>query len=178
MTRRRATVFGYLAVALVVAVGGFRLLVDPARRLESTLVMAMFRPVGDRASLVNETFFQLLPPDQQAFRAELTPYCSAVIPILALVCIGFFILHGTWQRRLLSVGAATLVILVCNVLRISGSLWAGYELGGDALLLFHDWIGTFFALAYTMGGFFLMLFLLLPSATASMPRAARVSDVL
>jgi hypothetical protein len=29
-----------------------------------------------------------------------------------------------------------------------------------------------------MGGFFLMLFLLLPSAKAQIPRAARVSDVL
>jgi len=128
--------------------------------------------------VVHATFFQLLPPDQEAFRAQLTPYCSALIPILALVCIGFFILHGTWRRRLLSVGAAALLVLVCNVLRISGSLWAGYELGGDALVLFHDWIGTFFALAYTMAGFFLMLFLLLPSPSASMPRAARVSDVL
>jgi len=39
-------------------------------------------------------------------------------------------------------------------------------------------VGTFFALAYTMAGFFLMLYLLLPSATAKVPRAARVSDVL
>jgi carbamoyl-phosphate synthase large subunit len=98
--------------------------------------------------------------------------------MLALVWIGFFILHGSWSRRLLAVGAAAGLVLACNVLRISGSLWAGYELGGGALLLFHDWIGTFFALAYTMGGFFLMLYVLLPSATAKMPRAARVSDVL
>ena len=64
------------------------------------------------------------------------------------------------------------------MLRISGSLWMGYEFGGKALVLFHDWVGTFFALAYTMAGFFLMLYLLLPSATAQIPRAARVSDVL
>ena len=39
-------------------------------------------------------------------------------------------------------------------------------------MLFHDWIGTFFALIYTMAGFFLMLYLLLPTATAQIPRAA------
>lgn len=178
MNRRRLTVFSALGMALAVAVGGFYLLTGPARRLEVTLVMALLRPVGSRASVVNDNFFQLLPPGQVAFRAQLTPYCSSLIPILALVTIGFFILHGTWRRRLVSVGAATALVLVCNVLRISGSLWMGYEFGGGALVLFHDWIGTFFALVYTMAGFFLMLFLLLPPASAQMPRAARVSDVL
>jgi exosortase/archaeosortase family protein len=128
--------------------------------------------------VVNHTYFQLLPPGQVAFRAQLTPYCSSLIPILALASIGFFILHGTWLRRAVSVGAATALVLLCNVARISSSLWMGYEFGGNALVLFHDWIGTFFALAYTMAGFFLMLYLLLPTATAQIPRAARVSDVL
>ncbi len=178
MNRRRATVFTSLALSVFVAMVGFYVLSGPARRVETALVMLLLRPMGNRASVVNEDFFQLLPPGHEAFRAQLTPYCSSLIPVLALVCIGFFILHGTWQRRIISVAAATALVLVCNVLRITGSLWAGYEWGGTALLLFHDWIGTFFALAYTMAGFFLMLFLLLPSATATIPRAARVSDVL
>jgi exosortase/archaeosortase family protein len=178
MNRRRFVVFSALAMAIVVAVGGFQLLNGPARRLEAMLVMAVLRPAGSRASVVNHTYFQLLPPGQMAFRAQLTPYCSSLIPILALASIGFFILHGTWLRRAAAVGAATVLVLLCNVVRISSSLWLGYEFGGSALVLFHDWIGTFFALAYTMAGFFLMLYLLLPTATAQIPRAARVSDVL
>lgn len=178
MRRRQLTVFAALAMSLAMAVGGFRLLSDPARRLEAALVMALMRPVGSRVSVVSETYFQLLPPDQQAFRAQLTPYCSSLIPVLALATIGLFILHGTWRRRLLSVAAGSALVLACNVLRISGSLWMGYEFGGGALVLFHDWIGTFFALGYTLAGFFLMLYLLLPSSTAPIPRAARVSDVL
>lgn len=178
MTRRRFVVFSALAMALLVAVGGFQLLNGPARRLEAMLIMAVLRPAGSRASVVNDTYFQLLPPDQAAFRAQLTPYCSSIVPILALATIGFFILHGSWPRRVLSVGAAAALVLACNVARISGSLWMGYEYGGNALVLFHDWIGTFFALVYTMAGFFLMLYLLLPTATAQIPRAARVSDVL
>jgi exosortase/archaeosortase family protein len=178
MNRRRFVVFSSLAMALLVAVGGFDLLNGPARRLEAWLVMATLRPVGSRASVVNENFFQLLPPNQVAFRAQLTPYCSSLIPILALATIGFFILHGSWRRRVVAVAAAAALVLACNVLRISGSLWMGYEFGGNALVLFHDWIGTFFALIYTMAGFFLMLYLLLPTASAQIPRAARVSDVL
>jgi exosortase/archaeosortase family protein len=178
VNRRRLIVFSALAMALLVAVGGFHLLNEPARRLEAMLVMTTLRPMGDRASVVNQNFFQLLPPGQVAFRAQLTPFCSSLIPILALATIGFFILHGTVLRRLVSVGAAAALVLVCNVVRIGGSLWMGYEFGGNALVLFHDWIGTFFALAYTMAGFFLMLYLLLPTASAQIPRAARVSDVL
>ena len=87
MNRRRFVVFTSLAMALLVAVGGFDLLNGPARRLEAWLVMATLRPVGSRASVVNDTFFQLLPPNQVAFRAQLTPYCSSLIPVLALATI-------------------------------------------------------------------------------------------
>jgi exosortase/archaeosortase family protein len=178
MNTRRARVFTALGLALLVAVAGFQLLTEPVRQLEAMLVMGVLGGMGSRASVVSSHVFQVLPPDQEAFRAQLTPYCSALIPMLALVCIGFFILHGSWPRRLVAVTTAAALILVCNVLRISGSLWMGYEYGGGALVLFHDWLGTFFALTYTMAGFFLMLFLLLPSATAKIPRAARVSDTL
>jgi exosortase/archaeosortase family protein len=178
VNRRRFVVAAALAMALLVAVGGFMLLSGPARQLEAVLVMAALAPVRSHASVVNDTYFQLLPPGQVAFRAQLTPYCSSLIPILALVSIGFFILRATWLRRLLAVGAAAGLVLLCNVVRISTSLWMGYEFGGNALVLFHDWIGTFFALAYTMAGFFLMLYLMLPAATATIPRAARLSDVL
>jgi len=178
MNRRRLVVSTSIGIALLVAVGGFYLLTDPVRRIEVAMVMALFRPVGSRADVVDGVLFQMLPPDQEAFRAELTPYCSALIPVLALTCIGFFVLSGPWRRRLLGVAAAAALIVLCNVLRIGGSLWMGYEFGGNALFLFHDWIGTFFALAYTMAGFFLMLYVLLPSASASIHRAARVSDVL
>jgi exosortase/archaeosortase family protein len=178
VSARRLRVFSALSMALAVAMGGFYLLTDATRRLEALLVMGVLRPAGSRASVVDGSIFQLLPPDQDAFRAQLTPYCSSLIPILALITIGMFILHGTWARRLVSVTTAAALVLLCNIARISGSLWMGYEFGGNALVLFHDWIGTFFALVYTMAGFFLMLYLLLPSATAQIARAARVSDVL
>ena len=172
------TLFSARALSLVVAVGGFHLLNGIARQVEESLVMGFLTPMGGRASVLPGHVFQLLPPDQLAFRAQLTPYCSAVIPVLALATICFFVLSGSLVRRLVSVLTATALILVCNVLRIAASLWMGYQYGGTALVLFHDWVGTFFALTYTMAGFFLMLYLLLPSATAQIPRAARVSDVL
>jgi exosortase/archaeosortase family protein len=88
------------------------------------------------------------------------------------------VLSGPWPRRTVAFVCAAVVVVFCNVLRVAGSLWIGLHVGARGLVLFHDWIGTLFGIAYTMLGFFLMLFLLLPKATASIPRAARVSDVL
>jgi carbamoyl-phosphate synthase large subunit len=98
--------------------------------------------------------------------------------VLALAAIALFILRGPAGRRVVGLLLSAGLIFACNVLRISGSVWVGLHLGSPALVLFHDWVGTLFALAYTMTGFFLLLFFLLPSATARIPRAARVSDVL
>ena len=178
MTRRRVEVFSALALGLALAFFGFYLLTGPIRDLEVMAVLALMAPMGDRAAAVNGNVFQVLPPGHEAFRAELTPYCSSLIAVLALAAIALFVLHGPWPRRLFALSAAVTVVVCCNVLRVTGSLWMGYRFGDRALVLFHDWAGTLFALAYTMGGFFLMLFLLLPSAKASIPRAARVSDVL
>jgi carbamoyl-phosphate synthase large subunit len=133
---------------------------------------------GDRATVVGDHVFQVLPGDNDAFRASLTPYCSALIPILALAAIALCVLRGRPVRRVVAFVVAAALVLAGNVLRIAGSLWVGVEGGAGSLVLFHDWVGTFFALGYTLVGFFLMLYLILPSAAARIPRAARVSDVL
>lgn len=178
MNRRRTEVFSALAMGITVAFVGFYLLSGPVRDLEVMAVLGLLAPFGERASVVNGYVFQVLPPDHAAFRAELSPYCSSLIAMLALAVIAIFVLHGPWPRRLFAMSIAMSAILACNVLRVTGSVWVGYHFGDGALVLFHDWAGTLFALVYTMAGFFLMLFLILPSAKARIPRAARVSDVL
>jgi exosortase/archaeosortase family protein len=178
VNRRRAEVFTALAMGIGLAFVGFYLLSDVVRDLEVMVVLGLLGPLDEHASVVNGHVFQVLPPDHAAFRAELTPYCSSLIAVLALAVIAIFVLHGPWPRRLFAMTAAMTAILACNVLRVTGSVWMGYEFGDRALVLFHDWAGTLFALAYTMAGFFLMLYLILPSAKARIPRAARVSDVL
>jgi carbamoyl-phosphate synthase large subunit len=108
----------------------------------------------------------------------LTPYCSSLVSILALAAIAVFVLRGPLLRRLSAFTVAGMFVLTCNVLRIGGSLWAGLRYGPQGLVLFHDWLGTMFGLLYTLFGFLLMLYLMLPSATADIARAARTSDVL
>jgi carbamoyl-phosphate synthase large subunit len=177
VTARRLRVASALLVSLLIAFGGFFLLTGPMRDLEGGIVLDLLG-YGDRASVVGDHVFQVLPAGNEAFRASLTPYCSALIPILALGAIAACVLRGDPVRRLLAFLLAAALVLTGNVLRIAGSLWVGIQTGPGGLVLFHDWVGTFFALTYTLVGFFLMLYVILPSATATIPRAARVSDVL
>ena len=176
MNRRRAQVAVSLIAGLVVAYVGFYLLVGPVRGLEVRGVMGLMH--NDRITVVRGDTFQVLASHGLPFRAEVTPYCSSLIALLALTVICLFVLHGPLLRRLGALAVSVLLVLVGNVLRIAASLWMGDRFGVHWLVLFHDWVGTLFALAYTMAGFFLMLSLLLPSATAQIPRAARVSDTL
>ena len=177
MNARRVRVASSLLVCLLIAYGGFLLLTGPMRTVEGDLVLGLLG-YGGRISVVGDHVFQVLPAGNDAFRASLTPYCSALIPILALAGIALCILRGNPVRRVVAFLVAGVLILTGNVLRIAASLWIGIEAGPGSLVLFHDWVGTLFALTYTLVGFFLMLYLILPSATATIPRAARVSDVL
>ena len=177
MTAMRMRVGLALLSAVALAYVGFALLKGPVRDLEASLVMDLLGK-GSRVSVVGDHVFQVLPSDHDAFRATLTPYCSALVPLLALAAIALCVLRGPLVRRIAALGAAAALVLLGNVLRVAGSVWVGLETCPSGLVLFHDWVGTLFAMTYTLTGFFLMLYLLLPKATLRIPRAARVSDVL
>lgn len=178
MTLRRAQVLLALFASILVALLGFRLLNGPMRTLEQTAVLRVFVVLRAKTTIVSDHTFQVLSPGHFPFRAVLTPYCSSLVSVLALAAIALFILRGPLGRRLAAFAVAGTFVLFCNVLRIGGSLWAGLRYGPQGLVLFHDWLGTLFGLLYTLFGFLLMLYLMLPSATADISRAARASDVL
>jgi exosortase/archaeosortase family protein len=178
MTFRRTRVLFALVASIIIALLGFRLLNGPTRTLEETAVLRVFRVLRGRTTIVGDHGFQVLSPGHFPFRAVLTPYCSSLVSILALAAIALFVLRGPLLRRLSSFIVAGMFVLTCNVVRIGASLWAGLRYGPDGLVLFHDWLGTMFGLLYTLFGFLLMLYLMLPSATANVARAARTSDVL
>jgi hypothetical protein len=60
-------------------------------------------------------------------------------------------------------GAAVGTVVAGNILRISASLAVGLVAGRTSLVLFHDWVGSMFGFGYTLGGYVLLLYLLLPS---------------
>lgn len=111
---------------------------------------------GYQASIIVDT------RAQGAFAAILTPACSSLASLLALG--GLAVLRPTKARgRLaLAVGSAMALVFVGNIARIAASVGVGLLTGPSALVLFHDWVGSLFAFAYTLGGFVLMLWVLLP----------------
>lgn len=180
MTRRRLEIAAVMVLCVAVALAGFYFLVDVARDLEIRAVTGLLALMGERrASVVDRHYLQILPFRGLAFRAYVTPFCSALVSVLALGCIAMFVLRGPLWRRAASFATAAAAVFAGNVVRITLSVYAGLRFGASSLVLFHDWAGTIFGLLYTMYGFFLMLWLLLPSAKSDkLVRAARVSDVL
>jgi exosortase/archaeosortase family protein len=84
-----------------------------------------------------------------------------------------FWLRGDLRRRtpwrvlavvgVILVLAAVAAVFVGNFLRICSSVVAALYAGKPSLVLFHDWVGSMIGFAFTLGGFVLMLWILLPA---------------
>jgi exosortase/archaeosortase family protein len=157
----RVRAFTALFLCTAVTLVGFELLKGPMRSLEIAAVLTILH-AGSRLSQISGYAIQALPAHQFPFRVEVTPYCSSLVAILALAGIAWFVLPGPWLRRFCAFAAAAVLVVACNIVRIAASVWVGIRFGAGDLVLFHNWVGTLFALAYTLLGFIFMLFLMLP----------------
>jgi exosortase/archaeosortase family protein len=159
---RRADVLLRLAAVITIAAAGFLVLQRPARHVEAVASAGLFRLVGgDRVRMADADSIEVLPATHAPFRAVVTPSCSAIGSLVALACLASLVKGG--RRRTLSMGAAMASIAAGNVIRISASLGMGLVAGRQSLILFHDWVGSMFGFAYTLGGFLLFLHLMLPA---------------
>ena len=129
-------------------------------------------------ALVPEHRVQTLPNSSIAvfpervgpFVAVITPSCSALSALLAVAALSWFVPRGSIPRWIAALGCALACVLAGNVLRLVGSIAVGLSYGRASLVLFHDWVGSLFAFGYTLGGFLLLLFLLLPAGTGGLGR--------
>jgi exosortase/archaeosortase family protein len=151
-----------IALSLAFVLVGFRLLNGPMRTLEISSVLLLVHAGAGQVTVLGGYMLQVLPQHDAGFRVVVTPFCSSIVPILALAGLSMFILAGPPARRLGALAASAAAVAACNILRIAVSVMIGLHAGPSAMVLFHDWVGTLFALAYTIGGFLFMLFLLLP----------------
>jgi carbamoyl-phosphate synthase large subunit len=116
-------------------------------------------------------------PDTHApFRAIVTPTCSSLASALAIGALATLAPARTRRarrRRVAATAAAVATVVAGNILRIAASLAVGLVAGRGSLVLFHDWVGSMFGFGYTLGGYILLLYLLLPatSLSTSEPRA-------
>ena len=152
---------GVIAANLI----GFAILNRWFRALEARGAVLMLRPIASTSHVrvVNGVSILLIPHHGKgAFTAIITPSCSALAAVLAIGCLSWLTPRQARHRRLIATTLAIGVIMVGNVARIAASSGVGLYEGRASLVLFHDWVGGLMTFAYTLGGYVLMLLVLLP----------------
>jgi exosortase/archaeosortase family protein len=157
-------------MVVLVAGGGFVVFQAPARHLEARAAAGVLRLAGNRSVFMSSaSAIQVVPGSHAPFRAIVTPTCSSLASALAIGCLASLAVRRPRARRLFATTAAIGTVVAGNILRIASSVAIGLLAGRPSLILFHDWVGSVFGFAYTLGGYVLLLVLLLPSHRPSIP---------
>src|SRR5947209_13077781 len=164
MTNRSGSIFVRLGAAVVLTLVAFAELPNGVRNAElwgsSRLVQLIgFGGLGPSSG----SSVVVTPASHDPFRVVVSQSCSSLASVLAIGCLALLAPNHGSCRKAAASAAAMGVIVGGNVLRIAGSLGMGLVAGRPSLVLFHDSIGNVFSFAYTLGGYILLLWLLLPS---------------
>jgi exosortase/archaeosortase family protein len=163
--RRLVPVLGDLALAVVICAAGFRYGAGFLQVHEARWVAEVLNLVGvDSVSSSLERHVLVFRPDGEIILAEVTASCSAILSVLGLTALTAVVLRGRRQHAVAGLVVAVTALLALNHLRLVASTLAGLVWGTPALVLFHDWVGTVWNLAATLGGFLLMVCVTLPTA--------------
>ncbi|WP_448610424.1 exosortase/archaeosortase family protein [Geodermatophilus sp. URMC 60] len=163
--RRLVPVVFDLALAVVICAVGFRYGAVVLQVHEARWVADVLNLVGvDSVSSSLERHVLVFRPDGEIILAEVTESCSSILSVLGLTALTAVVLRGRRQHAVAGLVVAVAALLALNHLRLVGSTVAGLVWGTPALVLFHDWVGTVWNLAATLGGFLLMVCITLPTA--------------
>lgn len=179
MTTRTALVLLQPVAVVAVVLVAFAFLNAPFRQAEATAAVELLHLLGaspDRVQVRPESSVAVFTEGLGAFLAVVTPSCSSLASLLAVATLALFTPRVGTPRLVGAIGAAVLCVVLGNVVRIAASLGIGLVSGTGSLVLFHDWVGSLFAFAYTLGGYLLMLRILLPArrpAAAARPALPR-----
>jgi exosortase/archaeosortase family protein len=169
-----------LRVVVIVAISllGFAFGQSAARHFEALASNALVQLVAGNRSFVTGSYaVGVLPDNHTPFTAIITPSCSALASVLAILALATVTgRHQPGRQFVAAVGAST-VIVVGNLVRIATSIGMGLLFGRSSLVLFHDWVGGLMTFVYTLGGYTLMLFVLLPRVRPGLePASASVEE--
>jgi carbamoyl-phosphate synthase large subunit len=165
VTRRRWAVVLDLAVAVAICVLGYFYAAPFFRRYEALGAVAVLRLFGvdDVSNAVPEQIL-LFRPGGEVLAGVVTTSCSALLTVVGLAALTSAVMRSRRLYAVLGLVVAVTAVLVANNVRLVFSALAGLWWGSPALTLFHDWIGTLWALAATLLGFLLMVYVALPTA--------------
>jgi exosortase/archaeosortase family protein len=154
-----------LRVAAFTAAAGVVFVVGQTafRHWEALAVAGGVRLLGFHGVLtVSGGSILLSPKSGGLFWVDITPSCSSLGPALAITLIAVVLSSGSPRSdRLLASVAGVASAIAGNLVRIGSSVIVGLLAGPVSLVLFHDWVGSIFGFAYTIGGFVLVVSILL-----------------
>ncbi|CAN5579491.1 hypothetical protein BH10ACT2_BH10ACT2_25620 [soil metagenome] len=152
-----------MAVARVTAVAaatwvGFVLLIDDWRAAEASVVVNTLDALGITGATRFGAQIDVERANGASFLANIGPLCSSLGVVLLMSAIAIFAVRGSRRRRAAAVLRGAGVVIVCNLLRIGGTVVTGLRNGTVALDAFHDGLATAFAVLFVLGGFALFAF--------------------
>lgn len=152
-----------LAVSTAIVGAVFVLGQTSFRHWEALAVAGGVRLLGFHGVLaVSGSQILLSPGPGSLFWVNITSACSSLGPALAIALIAVALSSGSPASDSWLAGAAGVAgIIAGNLARIGSSVIVGLLAGPVSLVLFHDWVGSIFGFAYTIGGFALILSILL-----------------
>jgi exosortase/archaeosortase family protein len=163
--RRRWAVASELLVAGGICVLGFRYGAAWMQAHEAAWVVAFLHLCRvDAVSGVLPGHVLIFRPGAEILDAVVTPSCSSILSLLGLAALTATVLRSRRWHAAWGLLAASVAVLVANDLRLAASTMAGVWWGRGTMILFHDWVGTLWNFAATLGGFLLMVSLTLPES--------------
>jgi exosortase/archaeosortase family protein len=152
-------VLGIIALVTV----GFLVLKNPFREFEAAMSVKVLHAFGASGvfSAPGGTI-AIFPRHGPAFLALVTPSCSSITAVLAVLALGLVAPHHDRVRKGTAIAAALSLVVLGNVLRIAASVAVGIVEGRASLVLFHNWVGGLFTFGYILCAYILFLYLLLP----------------
>ena len=164
VTRRQVAVIADLLLAGLICVVGYRYGAAWLQVQEASWVVGVLHLLGvDSVSGVLPTRILIFRPDGELLNAVVTASCSSVLSVVGLTALTASVLRSRRWHALAGLLVAVVAVLAANHLRLLLSTVIGLQWGGGSLVLFHDWVGTLWNLAATLGGFLLMVCVTLPS---------------
>jgi len=148
---------------IAVSVGGFVLLQKTFRHFEAWASKTTIDVTArGHAFPAGSSSIGVVPLHDTPFTAVISPSCSAIASVLAIVSLAMVTTRVSQLTRLTAAAVAAAVVTVGNILRIATSIGMGIVFGRSSLILFHDWVGGLMTFVYTLGGYTIMLYLMLP----------------
>lgn len=164
-TKRRLLVLAELLLALAICLVGYYFGAPWLQVQEATWTVTALRLVGfDGISGVLPGHVLIFRDGGDVLVAEVTASCSSILSVVGLTALTVVAFRQRRGHALIGLVVSLAVIVVLNGLRLVISTLAGLWFGQPSMVLFHDWVGTLWNLASTLGGFLLMVCVALPTS--------------